>query len=188
MTFDDIYENKIWNYNGILSGAGSCPIGAIDYITFLREFKNYNVLDLGCGDCKIYGGDIFFKNYIGVDIVNIPMYSDFPSNVKFYNCEIKDFDYRSEVFNLILLKDVLQHLSNESIFEIFDTFKPLSVDGFIITNDLNIYGKNLDCKNGEFRFLDLKKEPYNLKYDINFTWKSRNDGRLKETLIIKDFF
>jgi hypothetical protein len=185
--FDDIYKNKTWNCNGILSGAGSCPIGSSDYINFLRKFKDYNILDLGCGDCKIYGDDIFFKNYVGVDCVNIPDYSKFPQNVNFHNSEIKEFDFESVLFNLVILKDVFQHLSNNSIFEIFDKLKEISVDVIIITNDLNIDGDNIDCSDGEYRSLNMNNYPFNLKYDSNFIWKSRNDNIIKETLIIKDF-
>jgi SAM-dependent methyltransferase len=187
MKFEDIYKNKLWNGNGILSGPGSCPIGASDYINFLRKFKDYKVLDLGCGDCKIYGGDIFFKNYVGVDGVNIPKYSTFPPNLNFYNSEIKNFDFESVTFNLVILKDVFQHLSNNSIFEILIKLKELSVDAFIITNDLNIDNDNIDCNDGDYRRLNMNNDPFNLKYDSNFIWKSRNDNIIKETLIIKDF-
>jgi hypothetical protein len=90
-------------------------------------------------------------------------------------------------FNLVILKDVFQHLSNNSIFEILIKLKELSVDAFIITNDLNIDNDNIDCNDGDYRRLNMNNDPFNLKYDSNFIWKSRNDNIIKETLIIKDF-
>ena len=178
--FEKIYNDKIWACGTILSGAGSCPIGAADYINFLKQYKNRNVLDLGCGDLSIYNKNIFFNNYIAVDVVDIPKYVDI-NDVKFIKSDIISFNYHLCEFNLIIIKDVFQHLSNQTIIEIFNVLKKINCE-ILINNDFST-DCNADCLNGEFRHLDICKSPFNIVPINKHKWISNIDSRLKETVI-----
>jgi hypothetical protein len=178
--FEKIYNDKTWACGTILSGAGSCPIGALDYIDFLKKYKNRNVLDLGCGDLSIYNKNIFFNNYIAVDIVDIPKYIDINS-VKFIKSDIISFNYHLYNFDLIIIKDVFQHLSNQIILEIFNILKKINCE-MLITNDFNS-GKNEDCLIGHYRNLNLCDSPFNIIPINRYKWTSKVDNRIKETVI-----
>ena len=165
--FEKIYNDKIWACGTILSGAGSCPIGATDYINFLKQYKNRNVLDLGCGDLSIYNKNIFFNNYIAVDVVDIPKYVDI-NDVKFIKSDIISFNYHLCEFN-------------QTIIEIFNVLKKINCE-ILITNDFST-DCNADCLNGEFRHLDICKSPFNIVPINKHKWISNIDSRLKETVI-----
>lgn len=178
--FEKIYNDKIWAYGTILSGTGSCPIGAADYINFLKQYKNRNVLDLGCGDLSIYNKNIFFNNYIAVDVVDIPKYVDI-NDVKFIKSDIISFNYHLYDFNLIIIKDVFQHLSNQTIIEILNVLRKINCE-ILITNDFNDK-ENDDCRIGLHRNLNLCEYPFNITPINRYKWISKVDGILKETII-----
>jgi len=179
--FDQIYKNKIWECNGVLSGAGSHPDSADDYINYLRQFKERKVLDLGCGDLSIYGGGIFFKKYIGVDVVDISKYKILPTNI--IVSSIESFRYDLYDFDLILIKDVFQHLSNNHVLRLLNILLKLNVD-MLITNDFNGEPFNSDCGDGDYRSLNMIIDPFNLKPKLKFDWLSKFDGRHKQSLIV----
>lgn len=184
MTFDDIYSKKIWEYNGTLSGAGSVHSGVTEYITFLKKFKHRNVLDIGCGDCKIYNDTPIFNNHIGIDLVDIEKYSKIPTFIKFYNTSIFDFDFNNVNFDLIIIKDVFQHLSTTSCICILEKIYDKKQVQCLITNDFNTEKENLDCLDAEFRPLNLRTAPFNLNPTFSFKWESKIDKRMKETILI----
>lgn len=177
--FEKIYENKLWNCGSILSGAGSDPIGAHDYITFLHKYKDRSIIDLGCGDLSIYNKNVFFKNYIAVDIVDMSKYVSF-NNIQFVQSDILSFDFNKYNFNLIIIKDVFQHLSNQTILNILNKLKFVDCE-ILITNDFNS-SKNEDCLDGEYRRLNLSDYPFNINLINKYTWISKIDGRVKETI------
>lgn len=181
--FDRIYKNKIWACGNVLSGAGSDPNGSRDYIEYLKKFKDKSVLDLGCGDLSLYGNNIFFKSYVGVDIVDIKKYKTINKETIIVTSDILEFDYQNYTFDLILIKDVLQHINNRKICAILDKLSNLNVD-IIITNDFNCNSVNLDCEDGEHRFLNMELSPFNLKIKNKYDWHSYIDGRLKQSVLI----
>jgi len=122
--FDRIYKDKLWGSGAPgspLSGAGSNPDNAITYVNFVRStisrLNIRSVLDVGHGDWEMWR-DYQFDNtsYIGVDVAD--GISDFNnkkygnSNRKFVKVSIGENLPNAE---LLLCKDVLQHLSNQDI-------------------------------------------------------------------------
>ncbi len=177
--FEKIYNDKTWACGTILSGAGSCPIGASDYIEYLKQYSNRNILDLGCGDLSIYNKNIFFKNHIAVDLVDMTKYINI-DGIKFIKSDIILFDYYNHDFDLIVMKDVLQHLSNKTVFKIFNVLKQVKCE-LLITNDFN-FDLNQDCLDGEYRSLDICKPPFNIVPINRHKWTSKIDSRTKETI------
>lgn len=186
-SFKRIYDERIWECNGILSGAGSVPGGTVEYINYLQKFKNKNVLDLGCGDCHVYGDIPIFKSHIGIDLVDINNYVKIPDFVEFLNESILDVDFKKLNFDLVIIKDVFQHVSNDVIFSMIRRFDDFEKCEFIITNDFNSEGCNIDCTSGDYRPLDLKKSPFEFKCIESFVWRSKFDNRIKETIYLDGF-
>ncbi len=180
--FDEIYKNKIWMCGDVLSGAGSDPYSAKDYIEYLTKFKDRNVLDLGCGDLSIYSNNIFFKSYVGVDVVDIKKYKTLPNNIQLVQSSIDDLDFNKYNFDLIILKDVLQHLSNDRICHILNKLVSVNVET-LITNDFNFNSINLDCVDGEHHYLNMELSPFTLTPKETYDWTSYYDNRIKRTIL-----
>ena len=164
--FDTIYEKKVWG-NG--SGGGSDAHVANVYIdTVNKIFKENNikkVLDIGCGDWQ-FSKFIDWSNmdYVGIDVVesvikkNNEKFSS--SNIKFIcenplseNCILPSVD-------LILVKDVLQHLSNKNVIILLDKILKSKSNFVLVTNDFD--SRNIDINNGDTRPIDITKPPFNV--------------------------
>jgi len=126
-----IYANKLWGTNNtpFYSGYGSHHQEIVNpYIEavrfFLATFKNpINICDLGCGDFNV-GKELvkYTKNYIAIDIVkDLIIYNK--EKFKYPNLEFHCLDITVDNLpstDCILLRQVLQHLSNEEIHTILN--------------------------------------------------------------------
>lgn len=163
--FNTIYQRNIW---GGGSGIGSAPHIARPYMTFLQAFLQNNaiasVVDIGCGDWQ-FSQFINWGNasYLGIDVVpsviaaNTQRFSR--ANVRFV-CDNPCRDgFEAPAGELLLVKDVLQHLSNENakrILALTNRFRfALITNAYAPTND--------DCANGDTRPLDIRAEPFNVR-------------------------
>ena len=133
--FSKIYDKRIWapNKKTPLSGAGSTKKYNLEYIDFLENFihnkKNNikSILDLGCGDWS-FTRDIDFsgKKYLGIDCVSSVIQKNknqFETNsVKFKKADFSDTRVLSQYldYDLFIMKDVLQHWSDEDITRVLD--------------------------------------------------------------------
>lgn len=170
--FDAIYSVNRW---GCGSGAGSLPQLTTGYRQFLQDFIAQHgiktIADAGCGDWQFSRlMDFSAVQYTGYDVSSIVV----EQNTKLYQKDnIKfvlydgDFD-RIEPADLLICKDVLQHLPNSYIqkfLQILPKFKFA-----LITNDideLHPENNNVDLPvAGGFRTLDLTKEPFNFKGEL----------------------
>ena len=162
--FNTIYDRSIW---GGGSGAGSSPQIARPYMSFLQAFLNNNpirsIVDIGCGDWQfsqfINWGD---RDYLGIDIVPSVIEANnarfAKSSISFVCANPLDDNFDPPSGDLLLLKDVLQHLSNANVQKLLDLtprFKySLITNAYAPTND--------DCENGDTRPLDIRAAPFNL--------------------------
>src|SRR5688572_14138048 len=119
--FQTIYDRSVW---GGGSGLGSAPHVARPYMSFLQAFINNNpvrsIVDIGCGDWQfsqfINWGE---RNYLGIDVVqsvieaNTARFSR--SNISFVCANPLDHSFDPPSGDLLLMKDVLQHLSNANV-------------------------------------------------------------------------
>lgn len=177
---NQIYEQHLWG--GIdfdfYSGEGSHnPSIVAPYleavISFLKSHNsNLTVCDLGCGDFNI-GKHLlkFCKSYIGIDIVETLI----ERNKTKFNEENLDFqclDISKEKLpnaDCIILRQVLQHLSNEEIQSIVENIKSykyilltehLPTDAFVPNkNFISGQGNRLKYHSG----VDLLQPPFSLK-------------------------
>lgn len=165
--FDGIYENGDWG--GIdFSGEGSTVKNATPWIdsvnTFIKENNVMSILDLGCGDGTLIDYyDIDNINYVGVDVSERIINKNKNSkNKTFINDDIESYDYN--FFDLIINKDVLQHLPNSSVIDIINKIEK-SCKYALICNDY-LQEESTDISVGEHHFINLNEKPFNKNYKI----------------------
>lgn len=159
--FTKIYKEDLWgsleskdNNKSFYSGPGSYNNTAVEYVELISNYINSNeinsITDIGCGDFNI-GSQICQRiksvKYTGVDIVpslierNLLNYSTDKINFICANA-LKD---EIPVSDLLLIRQVFQHLSNEDIAliikNVFPNFK------YIIITEQQIKEKLLIKKN-----------------------------------------
>jgi SAM-dependent methyltransferase len=172
--FTYIYEQGTWGRNEYgygISGSGSSIENAAAYMKFLEDFIKANeiksVVDVGCGDWS-FSRHINWNlaHYTGIDVVKAVIEKNqilFTSPTVTFLCgDILNMNFPSA--DLLICKDVLQHLSNEDI-KVFLT-KLNHYKHCLITNDTDAYtlsSTNEQIPRGEYRNLDLTKSPFNHK-------------------------
>lgn len=121
--FDQIYRRQMWRQGSSLSGLGSEGKWAEDYTSFVINFIQrtgaQKIIDAGCGDFTV-GEKIapYCREYIGLDIsseiisINRQRFGTV-SGVKFGVLNL--IDECVPECDLLLVRQVLQHLSNSQI-------------------------------------------------------------------------
>jgi 2-polyprenyl-3-methyl-5-hydroxy-6-metoxy-1,4-benzoquinol methylase len=176
--FNNIYENGKWN-NGLrsvpLSGPGSSLETAKNFLLFIDKFIEDNniksVIDTGCGDLTWISKSNFFNNdnfnYLGIDI------SDYIININKEKYPNKNFQVNNVIENfsncgdLIIIRDVIFHLSNNDILNVFknikNKFKYICVTN--CRNDINL--DNFD--RWHYSKKNIFQEPFNV--NKNYLYK-----------------
>jgi 2-polyprenyl-3-methyl-5-hydroxy-6-metoxy-1,4-benzoquinol methylase len=180
--FSKIYKEDLWHGG---SGAGSKLENIKEYVDILQKYIDKpevkTVLDLGCGDWQFSKFlDLSSVSYLGVDVVesviesNSTSYS--ASNIKFISRDITTYEVPKA--DLIICKDVLQHLCNKDV--VTTLVKIITSSKFsLITNDFNPENtENKDIDNGDYRCLDLTLSPFYLDVvtvleSERFGWRSK---------------
>ena len=170
-TFERIYELNAWEQG---SGKGSLPSTTGMYRRCVEQLIRNDevrvVLDIGCGDWQ-FSRLIDWSNvrYIGVDIVqsvveNNRLHFGGP-NVTFIHGNILCMPLPEA--DLVLVKDVLQHWSNQTIWKFLSRFASYSM--VLITNSTELAPRwggfarpDIDIADGQVRPLDLRLPPFNL--------------------------
>lgn len=188
--FDNIYLKKLWlnSDGGTESGPGSDIKYSGDYVDYLtayiHEFKIKSILDVGCGDLNLMRHvlqDVTINKYLGIDISKVVTdrnIKNYP-NYNFKNTTLSNSSILTDEYELCLIKDVLQHMTNDNIVEILSHIYKFKHT--IITNDYK--DGNEDCGNGGYRGLNLKSDPFNLNPKYTFLYKSHTHN--KEVIVIR---
>ena len=176
---DQIYDLKLWGgkefdfYSGSGSHDSKITIPYLkDVITFLKSHNNaLTVCDIGCGDFNI-GKHLtkYAKKYSAIDIVeklierNKTLFKE--KNLEFHCLDIVADKLPSA--DCIILRQVLQHLSNKEIEKITEKLTPYK---YIILTEhipLGIFNPNKDIITGQGSRLkynsgvNLLEAPFNL--------------------------
>lgn len=181
--FTNIYDNKAWGTNDdgeAHSGGGSTLRATKLYRVFLQQFLDdkeiHSVVDIGCGDWE-FSRKINWKGikYTGYDVVK----SVIKQNQKKYGSSTIKFFHGDAIYmdlppaDLLICKDVLQHLPNEDIQQLVSQLHKYK--HCLITNDVNeitLSSQNFDIKRGGYRYIDLTKPPFLLAGKKILTFKS----------------
>lgn len=190
--FTNIYDKNIWS-NG--SGTGSKYSYCKRYIEniqkYMEENNIENVVDLGCGDWQFSMHMDWSKvHYVGVDIVqsvideNIAQHTS-PPNVVFTCKDISDTSSIEFLMDkpdqLILIKDVLMHWSDEEIVPWMNWLTSLPNKHIIITNNWKYYRKpenNNNPRSIDNRYswapLDSQKQPLSrYGFEVLFNYRHK---------------
>ena len=170
--FTEIYKKGIWSW-GVEghSGSGSELHNAIDYVNFLQSFlKNReirNVVDLGCGDWRFsqyidWSGIEYFGYDVVAYLVDRNQKSYGKPGINFLHIDGADTPLQEA--DLLVCKDVLQHLPNHEIKRILEQLPKFKY--CLITNDVDpmtLTANNEDIEVGGYRNVDLTQPPFNIK-------------------------
>jgi SAM-dependent methyltransferase len=159
--FDFIYARAVW---GGGSGAGSDLSRTVLYVAYVQALMDRHdvrsVLDLGCGDWRFSRYlDFTGRVYTGFDVVPSVVGANRETyrapNIRFEQADLSAYPELPPC-DLILCKDVLQHLSNGRVAAILSRCRMARLA--LITNDY--HPENLDCRDGETRPLDVRAPPF----------------------------
>jgi SAM-dependent methyltransferase len=145
-TFEMIYKKNLWGGKSgeFYSGRGSDVEIADPYCNYVRRFIQENriksIVDLGCGDFRV-GRRLAVQGtrYLGIDVVS----SLIERNTREFGGEgisfqvLNAIDQVPPVGDLCLIRQVLQHLSNEQISAVIRncrSFRYLLVSEHLILN------------------------------------------------------
>ena len=172
--FSEIYERQLW---GPGSGVGSAPDKTLEYRTFVQQFMARNrvrsVVDLGCGEWQFSQLiDWSGVRYLGVDVVPAMIEKnqrDFGGG----NIAFETFESLAKLprADLLLCKDVLQHLPNSLVKEYLAAFRK-QYKFLLITNDEEpVEILNTDTEIGGWRTLRLDREPFGEPGAVVLSWR-----------------
>ena len=188
--FERIYREGLWAKDAQgkgTSGYGSTLEFTKLYRVFLQDFlaayQVRSVVDAGCGDWE-FSQAIDWKGirYLGVDIAptviaeNQRRYG--AANVRFAVADI----VRDELpaADLLLVKDVLQHLSNADIRRFLAQLPRYR--HVLIVNDVlpeSFSAPAADIPTGRYRPIDLTQPPFSLPGAKVLAWQDRGTGTAK---------
>ena len=167
--FNNAYLDNLW---GGGSGHGSKKENVKPWIkavnSIIQEKKISSVLDLGCGDGQWLDLlDLNGVSYIGVDISEIAIGLNKNKNTSnklvFINDDIINFEYPK--VDLIIIKDVLQHLPYNLINKILDKIK-YSCKYALFCEDFLDFEKDIEF--GDYRGLNLASKKFERNLSLEF--------------------
>jgi len=210
--FSSIYESHYWsnkdlnNHKKFNSGPGTENTHYVnEYLDNLSNFfltlrQKPSVADLGCGDFEIGSKLVKYSSkYFAIDVysklINYNKKKFKNLNVNFLHLDITNDDLPH--CDVYILRQVLQHLSNHSIFKFIKNIKNkckyLVITEHIPDEDISNFIPNKDLLSGPYIRLHknsgvvLTEKPFNLKVKNKirlFTSRSKNiDGVLDTTLL-----
>ncbi len=203
--FSTIYKCNLWGGdNRFYSGSGSHTYEIIlPYIEYLNHFISLNsvksICDIGCGDFYIMN-KVLNNNqqidYCGVDIVeeliefNKKEYGK--ENIKFVCMDVSSDDVTLPPAELLIIRQVLQHLDNERIMKILSKtrgYKYILISEHIYEgNDVRY---NLDkTPNASIRLKQqsgvyIEKSPFNIKNLVHVLKVPETEGIIRTSLIVQ---
>jgi SAM-dependent methyltransferase len=179
--FSGIYSSRAWDAENP-SGPGSRPENSQEYLSLLQNFfsttKYRTVVDLGCGTWELMKCISIPPSidYLGVDIVD-EMIRENTRRYTRSNVQFKEINSVQDAValqgDLLIAKDVIQHWSfkdiNFFLANVLPRFKTA-----LITNDIARSGTtmNRDITSGDYRALDLTREPFHLPAKVLLTYDS----------------
>lgn len=188
--FSKIYKDSSWNKNSLNfnSGPGSHNKKLVaPYVKFVNLFlldkKLKSIIDLGCGDFNV--GKNIYKNvnkYYAFDIVpDLIKTNKKKFNDKKIIFECKNFiDETLPKADVVIIRQVLQHLDNKSIIKILNKIK--SYKYAIITEHIptTIFTPNIDKNIGLTTRLEFNSG-INIEIDpFNFNFISKKEIKLED--------
>jgi SAM-dependent methyltransferase len=170
-TFNRIYAEGVWGRD--VSGKGTSGTGSTLEIT--REYRAYiedfmkkqgvrSVVDAGCGDWTFSSAINWGEaSYLGVDIASHVIAAVRSKHEKGrITFRVGDITDELPAADLLISKDVLQHLSNDLVQKfIRNNLRKGKYKWAILTNDRG--RQNGDVASGGYRAIDLAAPPFEVR-------------------------
>ena len=193
--FEKIIKENSWSRGRHESPCG--PGSSVKYTKNLRlhlpllveKFNIKSILDAPCGDFNwmklvVPALDV---DYTGADIVSVLI----ENNNNLYKTDKIKFEVlditRNKLPNadLMVCRDCLFHLSNDSIKLFFNNFLNSNIKYLLTTTHYNNNNfKNTDIKDGDFRSIDLFSTPFNFDKDVLYQIDDWIDGHPPRGMIL----
>lgn len=194
LVFSNIYANATWGRNeeGLgFSGDGSTVQNAAYYMNFLQNFIKANgirsVVDVGCGDWSFsqhmnWNGIRYFGYDAAAQVIERNQSKFATPTITFVQGDASRLDLPKA--DLLICKDVLQHLPNEEIALFLTQLHKFK--HCLITNDvdLTLSSDNRQISMGDYRTIDLTKPPFNIPGTKIVTYPAGNF--IKQILYIRN--
>ena len=170
-TFNRIYSGGVWGRD--VAGAGTSGTGSTlaitrDYRAYLQDFikthRVTSIVDAGCGDWSFSRTiDWADASYLGVDIASDVIEANRKKHAKGkITFRVGDITEELPAADLLISKDVLQHLSNALVHKfIRNNLKRGKYKWVLLTNDRG--RGNADTVPGGWRAIDLAAPPFEVK-------------------------
>ena len=170
-TFNRIYAEGTWGKD--VAGKGTSGTGSTLEITreyrayledFIKTHKITSVVDAGCGDWTFssaidWGGASYLGVDIASDVIATVRARHEKGNITF---QVGDITDDLPAADLLISKDVLQHLSNTLVHDfIRNNLRTGKYKWVILTNDRGT--KNSDVESGGYRAIDLSAPPFDVR-------------------------
>jgi hypothetical protein len=168
--FDEVYRKNMWRQGDSSSGVGSEGVLADRYIELVLKYASENGLrtavDAGCGDFSV-GSRLapHFGRYTAFDLSpfvienNKRHFATLTRNVTFHVGDMTSTMFPSG--DLILIRQVLQHLTNAQIEQILKNLEASEWRRALITEDVH------DPENNQTPNLDLPSHTVRTRVSMN---------------------
>jgi SAM-dependent methyltransferase len=170
-TFNRIYAEGRWGTDRTgrgTSGSGSTLEITGEYRAYLEDFIRTHgvrsVVDAGCGDWGFssaidWGGASYLGIDIASDVIDAVREKHETDRIRF---QVGDITEDLPAADLLISKDVLQHLSNDLVQKfVRNNLRPGKYKWAILTNDRGTGSPtNLDIEPGGYRVIDLAAPPF----------------------------
>jgi len=162
MTFDRIYRDNLWNGVESHSGPGSGTTAtrniAKQLTDLVKLLKVESVLNVGCGD-DFWMPDL--PGYLGVDVSSEAIdlaRKNHPD--RFYRLLPPDSPSSVPEFDLVICRDVLQHLSQHSATWLVDRMN--KIGRLLLLSTYMSVAQGHDIEDGGYTEPNLMLEPFSL--------------------------
>lgn len=185
--FTSIYQNNYWKGEQSLSGTGSDDAQTAHTIelieSIIKEYKIKSILDIPCGDFHwMKRVNLHGARYIGADIVedliqyNRNLYEGTSENGGHlsFRCVDLTCDPLPKV-DLVIVRDGLVHLSFADADAALDNIIA-SNSAYLLATTFPRHGFNYDITTGDWRALNMQKEPFNFPKPIALFNEQSNEG------------
>ena len=187
--FENIYSNNLWGSPDSIperlnqkfySGGGTDPENDFNnlYKNLIQSYVDRDdvktVAEIGCGDWEVSSRIDWKKvQYTGYDVVkdlidyNNSNYAN--DNINFV-CDSNIFENNNLKADLIIIKDVLQHLPPSYYINFLKSITS-NFKYNIITNDYS--PQNSEISFGGYQGNDFTTSPFNLQQSLHFVWNQK---------------
>ena len=189
-TFNGIYADGYWGKD--VTGKGTSGTGSTLEITreyrafiedFIRKHDVRSVVDAGCGDWGFssaidWGGASYLGIDIASDVIESVRRKHETDRIKF---KVGDITDDLPPADLLISKDVLQHISNELVHKfIRNNLRQGKYKWAILTNDRAV--TNGDTINGGYRAINLAAPPFEVRGLVDLPITFGNEQKVTSLL------